>query len=302
VAYFVGIDGGGSKTSCLIGDESRVLGSATAGGSNVVRRGEEQAYEALHSVVRDACAAAQVEPSQITRTCIGAAGAGRAEVRDIVHRILAKLVAGGIEVVGDHEIALQAGFGDGPGVLVIAGTGSIAYGRNSQGHSVRAGGWGHAISDEGSGHWIGERAVAIAVREGEQTQDTCLLKLIAKSWGVSTHQQVVMAANGTPAPDFAALFPTVLQAAEKQNRHARVVLTQAGEELAALAKDVVDRAFAGVASVPVAMSGGVFAHSALVREVFYNTLSASHPAVRIDGTVVEPVQGALQRARKPPAS
>ena len=298
MAYFLGIDGGGSKTSCVVGDENSVLGSSVAGGSNIVRGGEDSARQALHEAIRQACVAASTNPSQIKRTCAGLAGAARPEVRETAHRLIAEIITGEIEVIGDMEIALEAAFGDGPGVMVTAGTGSIAYGRNAEGKTARAGGWGFAISDEGSGYWIGKTAVATAVREGEQTQDTCLLKAIAKSWGVSSHHQVVVTANGIPAPDFAALFPVVLKAAEKQNKQAREVLTQAAKELVALAEDVINQVFSDAKSVPVAMSGGVFAHSSQVREVFYNRLSKEYPNVRLIEDVIEPVQGALHRARK----
>lgn len=298
MAVFLGIDGGGSKTVCLIGDEKSVLGSGMAGGSNVVRLGENSARQALHEAINQACASANVTPSQIQRACAGLAGAARPEVHDVVHRMIAEIIPCPVEITSDMEITLEAAFGGGPGVIVIAGTGSIAYARNPEAQTARAGGWGFAISDEGSGYWIGKTAVATAVKEGEQSQDTCLLKAIAKSWGVSTHQQVVIAANGTPAPDFAALFPVVQKAAEKQNKQAREVLTQAAKELVALAEDVISRVFPDTDSVPVAMSGGVFAHSSQVREVFYNRLSKEYPNVRLIEDVVEPVQGALQRARK----
>lgn len=298
MAVFLGIDGGGSKTFCLIGDEKSVLGSGMSGGSNVVRLGENSARQALHEAIKQACTSANVTPAQIQKACVGLAGAARPEVQDVVQRIIAEIISGSIEITSDMEITLEAAFADGPGVIVIAGTGSIAYGRNADGDTARAGGWGFAISDEGSGYWIGKTAVATAVKEGEQFQDTCLLKAIAKSWGVSTHQQVVVAANATPAPDFSALFPVVQNAAEKQNKQAREVLTQAGKELVALAEEVISRVFPETESVPVAMSGGVFAHSSQVREVFYNRLSKEYPNVRLIEDVVEPVQGALQRARK----
>ncbi|HSS97311.1 MAG TPA: BadF/BadG/BcrA/BcrD ATPase family protein [Terriglobales bacterium] len=298
MAYFLGIDGGGSKTSCVLGDEKSVLGSSVAGGSNIVRAGEDAARIALHEAIRQACSVANINPSQIKRACAGLAGAARPEVRETAHRLIAEIIPGEVEIVGDMEIALDAAFGDGQGVMVTAGTGSIAYGRNGQGETARAGGWGFAISDEGSGYWIGKTAVATAVREGEQTQDTCLLKAIAKSWGVSSHQQIVLKANGAPTPDFAALFPVVLKAAEKQNKQAREVLNQAAKELVSLAEDVINQVFPDASTVPVAMSGGVFAHSSQVREVFYNRLSKEYPNVGLIEDVIEPVQGALQRARK----
>jgi glucosamine kinase len=298
VAFFLGIDGGGSKTSCLVGDETSVLGKSTTGGSNVIRVGENAARQALQDAIREACTSANISPQQIKHACAGLAGAARPEIRDIVQRIIAEVLPDKFEITGDMEIALEAALGNGPGVIVIAGTGSIAYGRNAEGKTARAGGWGFAISDEGSGYWIGKTAVATAVREGEQSTDTCLLKAIAKSWGVKTHQEVVMKANRTPAPDFAALFPVVLQAAEKQNKQAREVLTQAAKELTVLAEDVINSVFTDTRNVPVAMSGGVFTHSSQVREIFYNRLSKEYPDIRLIEDVVEPVQGALQRARK----
>ena len=164
MAIFLGIDGGGSKTSSLIGDENSILGRGTAAGSNVVRVGEVPTREALAAAIRQACGAAHIVPAQITRTCIGVAGAARPQISQTIQRLLTELVPGEIEVVGDMVIALEAAFDDGPGVIVIAGTGSIAYGRNASGQTARAGGWGFAISDEGSGHWIGRAAVAAVLR------------------------------------------------------------------------------------------------------------------------------------------
>lgn len=302
MAIFLGIDGGGSKTSCLIGDETSILGSGSAAGSNVVRVGETQAREALAAAVRQACAVAQVAPSQIRRVCIGLAGAARPEVRDRVLAIVSELIPSEIEVVGDIVITLQAAFGRGPGVIVIAGTGSIAYGRNTEGKTARAGGWGFAISDEGSGHWIGRTLVAAAIRasdedEGE-SQNARVLESLMKSWHVETREQLVPAANATPPPDFSALFPVALSLADSGDLIAREVLIQAGAELAKLGGTVIRRLFPDSDSVPVAMSGGVFGSSALVRQVFYNNLRSAHPAAVINPGVIEPVRGALELARQ----
>ena len=300
MAIFLGIDGGGSKTSCLIGDETSILGSGSAAGSNLVRVGETQAREALATAIRQACAVARVVPSQIQRVCVGLAGAARPEIRDRVLQIVSELIPGDVEVVGDIVIVLHAAFSDGPGVIVIAGTGSIAYGRNSEGDTARAGGWGFAISDEGSGHWIGRSFVAAAIRacdEGED-QNPRALESLMKSWRLETREQLIPAANATPPPDFAALFPMVLSLADSGDPIAREVLLQAGTELAKLAGTVIRRLFPQSHSVPVAMSGGVFGSSALVRQVFYNNLRSAHPEAAINPSVIEPVRGALELARK----
>lgn len=298
MGIYLGMDGGGSKTSCAVGDENSLLGTGTAGGSNLVRLGETQAREALHSAIRQACAVANLNPAQVLRTCVGAAGAARPEISELIRRIVAEVIPGKIEVVGDMVIALEAAFGGGPGVVTVAGAGSIAYGRDEKGHTARAGGWGFAVSDEGSGYWIGRSAVATTLRAHDDGEPTRLLDQIMKAWHVSTVEEMVLTANATPPPDFAALLPSVLAGADAGDALARGVLTQAGTELAGLAKIVAGRLFADAATIPAAMSGGVFRSSALVRQVFYNSLRSEYPNATVNATVIEPVRGALELARK----
>jgi glucosamine kinase len=300
VAIFLGIDGGGSKTSCLIGDETSVLGTGTGAASNVVRVGEAQARESLTSAIRQACTVASLTPSQIGGVCVGLAGAARPEIGELVKGIVSELVPGKVTVVGDNVIALEAAFGDGPGVIVIAGTGSIAYGQTRDGQTARAGGWGFTISDEGSGHWIGRTAVAASLGAWDENpeENLRLIEILMKSWRLETIEQLVPAANATPPPDFSALFPAVLSLADSGDRIARDVLTQAGTQLANLAGSLFRRLFSYAGAGSVAMSGGVFGSSALVRQVFYNGLRSVHPDAIINPNVIEPVRGALELARK----
>ena len=293
-----------------MGDEARLLATATAGPSNIIRVGEVQALEALLQSVRQACAAAGIMPAQISRTCVGGSGAARPELAEVVRRCLAEIIATPIGVVGDMQIALEAAFDNGPGVVVIAGTGSIAYGRDEQGTAVRAGGWGFAIGDEGSAHWIARAAVAAVLRaadprvvefRGEPSEvgsllDASLSAALLKTWGVTSLSDLARAANSIPPPDFAALFPAV---AASSDALAAQVLTSAGKELAGIAAVVVQRLFAQHAgAVPVAMTGGVFRHAELVRRVFYNELGSLAAQAKVNPQVVEPVEGALRMARR----
>jgi glucosamine kinase len=326
VPYYLGIDGGGTKTLCAVGDESKLLATATAGPSNVLRIGEAQARESLHQSVRQACAAAGITPAQVSNTCIGAAGAARPEVAETVRRILAEILPSttlpsNISVVGDMQIALEAAFGAGPGVLIIAGTGSIAYGRDAHGNTARAGGWGFAISDEGSAHWIGRAAAAALVRDMDRTetdrtdgdsksraalQASPLAAALLKAWNLTSLEDFARAPSSANPPDFATLFPTVLASTEDS---ATQILASAGAELAHLASVVICRLFppsrtsetnvaASAASIPVAMAGGVFRHAALVRQVFYNQVRWLDPGVQVQPEIVEPVEGALRLARQ----
>jgi glucosamine kinase len=298
VGIFLGIDGGGSQTACAIGDETSLLGSGSGDGSNLIRVGEAQARKSLASAIHQACAAAKITPKQIKRTCIGVAGGARPETTEIVRRILSELVSGEIEVVGDMVIAMEAASDGGPGVVVIAGTGSIAYGRNAAGQMARAGGWGFAISDEGSGHWIGRAAVTTVMRVCDEGQNGGLLENIMKVWGVITREQMIVVSNASPPPDFAGLFPAVLAAADAGDPSAHDILARAGVELATLARIVISRLFADADTARVAMSGGVFRNSALVRQVFYNRLRLECPNAVVNLNLVDPVKGALELARR----
>jgi glucosamine kinase len=217
------------------------------------------------------------------------------------------LIPGEVVVVGDMQIALTAAFGAGPGVIVIAGTGSIAYGRNVEGKTARAGGWGFAVSDEGSAHWIGRTAISGLLRAIDQTASSeagprsavelsRLFRELKAAWKWQTLDEIVRAANSTP--DFAALFPAVLSAAEAGDPLAKSVLTQAGRELAQLAGIVVQRLFVdGGATVFLAMIGGVFRHSPALRHVFFGETLKLDPRVVVNPQIIEPVAGALQMAR-----
>ncbi len=300
--YFLGIDGGGTKTTCAVGDESRLLATATAGPSNIVRVGEDHARESLHKAVRQACSAAGIPAAEIARTCVGGAGAGRLEIAEIVRSILSEIVAGPIDVVGDMQTALEAAFDTGPGVVVNAGTGSFAYGRNQQGQTLRAGGWGFAIGDEGSAHWVGREAVRAVLQESERGEDssvfieTSLVQGLFKAWGVRSFLDLARAGNSVPPPDFAKLFPAV---AASKDEIARNVLRDAGRELARLAEVVIRRLFGGKSDgVPVATTGGVFRHAELVQQVFYNELRRDDLRVQAITAVVDPVEGALRMARR----
>ena len=136
------------------------------------------------------------------------------------------------------------------------------------------------------------------MRARDEGEESKLLRQILEAWRLSTLDDVVPAANASPPPDFSNLFPTVLATADAGDAVARSVLMQAATELARLAKLVISRLFAEEGSVPVAMSGGVFRQSALVRQVFYNSLRSEYPNASLNSTVVEPVKGALELARK----
>ncbi len=298
MAYYLGIDGGGTKTCCAIGADGVELGRAFGPASKIARVGEEGSRDSLHNTIRKACKLAEIEARQITHTVIGISGASQPPIADTIRRVVGEIVSGEIEVAGDMVIAREAAFGGVPGLIVIAGTGSIAYGRNDRGQTARAGGWGPSVSDEGSGEWIGREAVRACLRLLDEGESTTLLTAIKDLWHVTTREELVAYVNSGDPVEYSMLFPGVLDAAVNNDVQAREILSEAGTELAQLAKVVIRRLWPGPDQGRIAVCGGVFQNANLVRQVFANFLLAERPGTSILCTPVEPVTGALFLARR----
>ena len=295
--YFLGIDGGGSKTRCLLGDDSSILGSGSSSGCNIVRVGEACAQDSLTSAIHEACVQARISAREITRTCLGAAGGVRPEIVASLRRIMTQIVGGGVEITGDMQIAFEDAFGQAAGIIVIAGTGSIAYGRNSNGETARVGGWGFAVSDEGSGHWVGVEAVRAALHSRDRGEDSGLLGDLVRALGVESFEEFIVGVNGDPMPDFSAFFPVVLSAAQAGDPVAREILSRAGCELAKLAASIARQLFRNDEEITVATHGGVFGSSVEVRKSFAQSLQLFCPAATHLAQAIDPARGALQLAR-----
>lgn len=298
MALFLGIDGGGSKTRCVVGDESSVLGAGSSASCKVQRVGEACARDSLAAAIHESCVQAGISPRQIARTCAGVTGSARPEIAKVMRELISSIVAGEIVVVGDIDIAFEDAFGSGPGVLVIAGTGSIAYGRNAHGDTTRAGGWGHAISDEGSGYWIGIEAVRSALRARDRGEDSVLFRELMENLGATDVDDFIVMMNAHPAPDFAAFFPVVLAASDRGDSLATSLLERAGGELCQLAEIVIQRLFANSEEIRVVTHGGVLGSSEQVRKSFIRELQSGNPGVVFPSHGVDPARGALRRAKQ----
>jgi glucosamine kinase len=297
MAYFVALDGGGTKTQCWVADERNVLGRASTGSVKLMVVDEATATARLQEVVRAAAAEAGVALGDVTRTCFGLAGSSSDAVREWAERTLRDVVSGEVVICGDEEIALDAAFRGGPGVLVIAGTGSNVMGRCADGTRVSAGGWGPMLGDEGSGHWIGVEAIKAALRAEDRGVSTCLLKEIESHWGLHSHAELVAYANRRTRVEFAELTTVVARCAEDGDALAASVLERAGQELAEQVSLVASKMHhAGCAAADashVAFTGSVLEKIPSVRRAMEEAL----PGVVVGEGAVEPLEGALWRAR-----
>jgi glucosamine kinase len=299
MSFFLGIDGGGSKSVAALSNGVSVLASQTAiGGCNLNTVSCEDARSVLTEAVQGALSAAGVSANSVVGVCAGVAGAASSQVAAKISAILAEILPrASIQVVGDTVIALEADFAGGPGLVCISGTGSIAFGRNERGELARAGGWGRLVSDEGSGSWIGQRAVSQCLRALDMGRSSRLITGIMEHWQIATREQLVQRCC-TQVPNFADLFPVVLATAESGDALACELLTAAGAELARIAQVVLRRLWIGHTSLEIAMTGGVFSNSDRVRQVFANLLRIERPEVRVRLSQRQPFEGALYQVHQ----
>src|SRR5690349_12879247 len=241
--HVLGIDAGGTKTVCLLADESgTILSEARGPGANLHAAGELAVEKVLHDVMERAIGDRAIVPAAI---CLGIAGVDRDDEAQVVRAMMRRIgYKSRIVVVNDALIALVAGAGDNPGVVVIAGTGSIVYGRNAAAEAARAGGWGHMIGDEGSGYWIGREALAAVMRAADGRGPTTLLGgEILAHFGVDDESRLprIVYDREQPRMSVAALGPIVERAAELGDAVATRILERAVDELALAAGSVTSR-------------------------------------------------------------
>jgi N-acetylglucosamine kinase-like BadF-type ATPase len=296
--YVLGIDAGGTKTVCLLADaQGAILAEARGGGANLQAHGELEVEKVLHHVMDTALGDRDARPSAI---CLGIAGVDRPQdaeaVRGIMRRIGAKSRT---LVVNDALVALVAGAGDAPGVVIIAGTGSIAYGRNATGQAARAGGWGYLLGDEGSGFWIGRRALSAIVRaadgRGPSTQLTDLvmnrLKLVRPSDLIRETYYRDLRRTA-----IAGLAPLVQQARDAGDAVAAEILNQAATELSAAASSVVTRLEMRGEVFPTILAGGIFKAVPWLAAEVIRLMSEIAPRSQAEVLRVEPAVGAVRLA------
>jgi N-acetylglucosamine kinase-like BadF-type ATPase len=262
----------------------------------LTRTSVDEVRSNLHAAILTTCTQAQISVLDLDAAFIALGGVGREAVRRQAADMVREVLQCRFEVRGDMEAALEAAFKGGAGVVVVSGTGSIVLGRNARGLLSRAGGWGPVISDEGSGYWIGQRAVAETIRTVDSGRTSILVERVRAEWNAASFDELIVMANAQSRPNFAALFPVVLACAQEGDAMAKELLTEAAVELAKLTRNVIRRLWPGREGVRIAMTGGVFKNSAAVRQVFENAVRAERPEAEISLLTEAPVMGALFRA------
>lgn len=294
MALIVGVDAGGTKTTGVVADESgHVLKTVRGGGANLHVHGELAVEKVLAHLLDELCPDERPEA-----LCLGMAGVDRPGEDGVVKSLLRRLgFRGNALVVNDAVIAIAAGAHDRVGVVVIAGTGSIAYGIDRHGKTARAGGLGPLLADEGSAGWIGHKALLAAVRAAEGRGEATLLKdaLFHVLTVTSLSDLPAMAyGGGLTRERLAELAPTVIGVAQTGDPVASGILEEASAELASAARSVARQMDFDGAPYPLLFSGGLFMGLPSLVEIIASK-AALHGAIPCRLTR-DPAEGALSMA------
>jgi glucosamine kinase len=298
-AYFLGFDGGGTKTDCVLADaEGRVLDRAAAGPSNPVRTGYMKAWFSLSEAADAVLSRHKIRAGHIRGICAGLGGAGRTGV---ARRVITFFERGypdaKVLVTTDLEIALEAAFGSGEGIILLAGTGSAAFGRDANGDTARAGGRGPWFSDEGSAFDIGRRAFhAVALADEHRGPETALSKRIiawheARDWDALLEHIVK-----TPDGVFPKTFPLVAELADAGDAVSREILSAAAVSLAQLANSVANALAWRDCDIPIARVGGVYGRSKYFDSAIEAELMKLIPRVRLAKVKISLAEAAVRIA------
>ncbi|HEY2942349.1 MAG TPA: BadF/BadG/BcrA/BcrD ATPase family protein [Vicinamibacteria bacterium] len=292
--YVLGIDAGGTKTVGLLADEQgRVVAEARGSGANLQTQGELEVEKVFDGIIETLG-----REHTISALCLGIAGVDRPHDEAVIRGILRRLgYREGVRVVNDATIALAAGAPGRVGIVVLAGTGSIAFGADRTGRTARSGGYGFLLADEGSGYWLGHHVLRAAVRSSDGRGPKTLLEpLVFEAFGVGSVPDLIphVYEKGLPKHRIAALAPLVEKARVQGDALAVELVERAGQELALAARAVHRQIDLGREPFPVVLAGGVFKACPALAETLPRHLDL--PGAQPTLLATEPAAGAVALA------
>ncbi len=297
--YVLGFDGGGTKTECVLMDPAgRILARSFSGPSNPSRIGVESAAREVEKAADLCLQELRAARNEVVALGAGLAGTTDPDRKERMRAALASAFPGAkVNIFTDLEMALAAAE-EGPVIVLVAGTGSAAIGRDAQGQIWRTGGYGPLHSDDGSAYDIGSRAVAGAVKERDaRGVDSSLGQGILKQLGYESWSDLRRQATQQADRVFPLVFPVVATAADEGDATAREILVQAARELAALVQVVADHGAYGREDTLIAKTGGTVGRSAFFDAQVDAALKRVLPQARIGGLRMSPAEAAARAAR-----
>jgi glucosamine kinase len=302
-AYWLGVDGGGTHSRAAIADAAgKLIGEGHAEAANLVRVGLQTAVANIRQAVEAACAQAGISPAQITAACLGLAGVGNAKHHHIMLKALRQAFPfEKLALETDARIALAGATDMQPGVVIIAGTGSIACGVNAAGEFARAGGWGPAMGDEGSGYYIGRRALqAVVMAYDGRAAATSLTGAVCEYFKIAAPPDLPPVIYERPLRvmhEIAQLSKIVVAHAQAGDEVARGILHDAATELARAANAVIKKLGLQSERFRLAYVGGVFEAGELILAPLRQLVQSRAPVAELAPPLMPPVCGAVKLAQ-----
>jgi N-acetylglucosamine kinase-like BadF-type ATPase len=300
-SFFLGFDGGGTKTECALADASgRVVARAAAGPSNPLRTGYTRAWFALSEAADSVLARHKLRAGDIHGICAGLGGAGRSSIARRVTVFFERSYPNArVRVTSDLETAFEAAFGRGEGIVLVAGTGSAAFGRDAHGRTARAGGRGPWFSDEGSAFNIGCQAVkAVAMAEERRGPATALSARLFAALQTRNWDSLAEQIAKNPDDVFPRTFPLVAELADNEDAVSRAILSAAAADLAELAQSVAGELGWQSRDFPIAKMGGVQGRSLFFDDAIEAELKRRLPRSQTVPVTIAPAEAAVGMAAR----
>jgi len=301
--YLIGIDGGGTKTDCAIADLSgKIIRQSAGKPSNFLVIGVEEAVENLFALIEENLFALEGDFADVKQIVIGVAGAGREEDAKLLEKSFKdyadeeRIHFKGVKVFSDARIALEGAFPNSAGCILIAGTGSILFGKDEKGIIHRVGGFGRLIGDEGSGYSIGRKALnAVSKASDGRGEETMISELLDAKMNHNTSKNIINKVYNEKL-DVASVAKIVIEAAEEGDPIAEDILDEEADELVLHIRSLINKIQTN--NLNVAFSGSLIDNKNFYSDLLKNKIKSTLPNVKIVKPANPPVSGAILFAKR----
>lgn len=301
--YLIGIDGGGTKTDCAIADLSgKIINEISGKPSNFLIIGIQEAVENIFALIEENLFQLEGNFSDVKQIVIGVAGAGRKEDAQLLEKSLKDYSEEqgvhfkGVKVLSDAHIALEGAFPDSAGCILIAGTGSILFGKDDKGVIHRVGGFGRLIGDEGSGYSIGRKALNAVSKESDGRGEETLISELLNAKMNSSFSISIINKVYKEKLDVASIAKIVIEAAEEDDAIAENILDEEADELVLHIKSLLSKIQSN--KIDVAFSGSLIDNKNFYSDLLKQKIKSTLPNVKVIKPAAPPVSGAILLAKR----
>ncbi|MCH8032887.1 MAG: hypothetical protein IH950_03880 [Bacteroidetes bacterium] len=301
--YLIVFDCGATKTECALTDiNGKILYTTTGGAANFLVTGTDGTTRIILSLLNDCIKKFNTDYSNIDQIVIGAAGAGRKKDAEKLESSLLEIFSAdginikSLKVVGDAQIALQGAFPNEAGCILIAGTGSIIYGKDEKGNIYRTGGFGRLLGDEGGGFSIGKKGLQAAAKYFDgRGEETLIIKLIEEKYSIRTTDELIAKVYKENF-DIASVAEVVIIAAKKEDQIAHHILLEESEELIHHLSTMMKKM--NTIDLSVSFAGSLILNNNVYSDMLRGKIKTSLPSVKIVAPKYSPIEGAILLAKE----